>query len=351
MTMLPLAVYTAEHGLNWTYPRAEISFAELDACRKALGNLPDFDSGEPGYEGIWATHDKVFAIRCQSVKAWDFRGRDATYLAVTWMPREETVGVDFESLLRSNALCIPAHKPEPFFEVRLDRVRRMAEGQELSLLTDFRAAAGVIANAAGKTVRLRRTLGAAGVSVSIDRIMPTAAPMAGHMPYDVSEPRQVHSVTDRPSSRPSGLYLPWKLAIPLILWALIATIGLVVLALNMPKDGWRTLSTRLNTVSETVSESPVFVKKGLEKFHKSGKSERTTPNQTEPKQNSEPKTRDFCQTLFGYDSGYLMSAPISEPKMTIMIFERTGEPHTMITPTRQTYGVIRIYREGKDSHE
>ena len=41
----PLAVYTADHGLAWSYPEAEIDFASLDSCRKAFGSLPDFDAG------------------------------------------------------------------------------------------------------------------------------------------------------------------------------------------------------------------------------------------------------------------------------------------------------------------
>ena len=32
MRQYPLAVYTAEHGLAWTYPREEIDFASLDGC-------------------------------------------------------------------------------------------------------------------------------------------------------------------------------------------------------------------------------------------------------------------------------------------------------------------------------
>ena len=113
----PLAVYTADHGLAWTYPRGEIAFAELDACRTAFGPLPDFDAGDKGFEGVWARGDKVFVLRCQSVSAWDFRGRDATYLAVTWMDRVEAAATDFERLLAAEALRVPAKNPPPFFEV------------------------------------------------------------------------------------------------------------------------------------------------------------------------------------------------------------------------------------------
>lgn len=116
MGTFPLAVYTAEHGLNWNYPQGEIDFAALDACRKAFGRLPDFDAGEEGFEGVWCTPERVFVLRCQSVKGWDFRGRDATYLAVTWVPREQAATTDFEVLLRVPELCEPTHTPSPFFK-------------------------------------------------------------------------------------------------------------------------------------------------------------------------------------------------------------------------------------------
>ena len=122
MMTLPLAIYTADHGLAWTYPKQEIGFAELDACRTALAPLPDFDLGEVGYEGVWVTDERVFVIVCQSVANWDFRGRNATYLAVTWLSREEAKQVDFDALIRSEALQIPTKTPSSFFQFQ-SRVR------------------------------------------------------------------------------------------------------------------------------------------------------------------------------------------------------------------------------------
>lgn len=120
MGTYPLAIYTAEHGLSWKYPRSEIDFASLDGCRKAFGGLPDFDAGEAGFEGIWITPDRVFAMRCQSVPGWDFRGRDATYLAVTWVTREDAASTDFEALLAAPALTEPTHAPQAFFEAEAE---------------------------------------------------------------------------------------------------------------------------------------------------------------------------------------------------------------------------------------
>lgn len=115
MNVYPLAIYTANHGLAWHYPKEEISFLELDACRKAFGRLPDFGSGEKGFDGIWAKGKLVFVMRCQSVSAWDFRGRSATYLAVTWIPRSEAAVTDFDKLLDSVELSEPMKNPPAFF--------------------------------------------------------------------------------------------------------------------------------------------------------------------------------------------------------------------------------------------
>ena len=57
----PLAVYTAAHGLSWTYLRSAIDYAALDRCRKLLGPLPDFDAGETGYEGVAADGANVLS--------------------------------------------------------------------------------------------------------------------------------------------------------------------------------------------------------------------------------------------------------------------------------------------------
>ena len=97
----PLAIYTASHGLSWTYLRSAIDYAALDRCRKLLGPLPDFDAGEAGYEGVVADGPNVFAIRCFRAPKWDFMGRDALYLAVSWVARVRAVSVDFAACART----------------------------------------------------------------------------------------------------------------------------------------------------------------------------------------------------------------------------------------------------------
>lgn len=145
MSTYPLAVYTADHGLSWNYPRSEIGFAELDACRKAFGQLPDFDSGAKGFCGVWAAGDKAFVMRCQSVKAWDFRGRDATYLTVTWMPREDASTADFERILAAPEMSVPIKNPPPFFAVSATKHQAPLNVTEPFLRDGLSRAGGVIA--------------------------------------------------------------------------------------------------------------------------------------------------------------------------------------------------------------
>ena len=100
-----LATYTAENGLSWFYDKSAIGFAELDNCRRLLGPLPNFDAGDKGYEGIAAVGGRVFLIRCASAKSWDFKGRDATYITVTWLDRDKIDEVNLDSILGSDGMC------------------------------------------------------------------------------------------------------------------------------------------------------------------------------------------------------------------------------------------------------
>lgn len=110
-----MAVYTAARGLSWTYLKSAIDYAALDRCRKLLGPLPDFNAGECGYEGVAADGGNVFAIRCFLAPKWDFMGRDAIYLAVSWVARARAASVDFEALLRAPELNVPMHSPPLIF--------------------------------------------------------------------------------------------------------------------------------------------------------------------------------------------------------------------------------------------
>ena len=162
MSTYPLAIYTARHGLGWEYPREEISFGELDACRKAFSPLPDFDAGAKGFEGVWAKGDRVFIVRCQSVAAWDFRGRSATYLAVTWIPRTRAASVDYERLLAASPLAVPSKDPSFFFEAGAEVGSPREPVASEAVLTDGFARAGAIiaGTPLSAMVLIRRVAGA-----------------------------------------------------------------------------------------------------------------------------------------------------------------------------------------------
>ena len=172
MKVYPLAIYTADHGLAWNYPRDEISFQDIDSCRKAFGPLPDFDSGAMGFEGIWANGNRVYIMRCQSVSAWDFRGRNATYLSVTWIPRTEAAATDFEKILATEAMSVPTKNPPPFFEADASVKSIPAIPPEPFLSDGFARAGAIIAGTSvASVVSIKRARGCtqASCSVSNDR--------------------------------------------------------------------------------------------------------------------------------------------------------------------------------------
>lgn len=118
--ILQLATYTAEEGLAWFYDKSAIEFAELDQCRRLLGPLPDFDAGDKGYEGVAAVGKRVYIIRCASAPKWDFMGRDATYLTVTWFSRENALTIDVEKVLGANVFLEPSHEHQYSFNIECE---------------------------------------------------------------------------------------------------------------------------------------------------------------------------------------------------------------------------------------
>lgn len=169
MNVYPLAIYTADHGLSWNFPQEEISFQEIDACRKALGQLPDFDSGVKGFDGVWAKGNRVFVMRCQSVAAWDFRGRNATYLAVTWIPRADANRTDFDKLLNSEAMSVPTKSPPMFFNVDAETVSAdVVTTSEPYLPDGFLRVGAIIAGVPPETtVAVKRISGNSQASLTI----------------------------------------------------------------------------------------------------------------------------------------------------------------------------------------
>lgn len=224
MATFPLAVYTAEHGLNWNYPQGEIDFAALDACRKAFGRLPDFDAGEEGFEGVWCTPERVFVLRCQSVKGWDFRGRDATYLAVTWVPREQAATTDFEVLLRVPELCEPTHTPSPFFKATAACPPAGAIPAS-PILPDFRRVGAVLAGLPpNASATFRRGLRGGPVEVRVRQPAETPHAAPPETSANPAAPAPVHAPTTSSADwRPTWLTLAacvtvWVITLALLGW-------------------------------------------------------------------------------------------------------------------------------------
>ena len=163
--LYPLAVYTADHGLEWSYPKGEIAYGELDQCRKAFGRLPDFDAGDPGFEGVLITPKHVFAVHCQNVAHRDFRNRNATYISVSWVPRADAASVDFEALLASPSIREPLQNFPNFFEADATAGGATAIHDCPRQLPDFRQA-GVLAAQLpeGATAVLKRRDGESAVA-------------------------------------------------------------------------------------------------------------------------------------------------------------------------------------------
>ncbi len=257
MATYPLAIYTAEHGLAWTYPREAIPFTELEACRKAFGPSPDFDAGDPGYEGVLATRTRVFALRCQSVPAWDFRGRAATYLAVTWVPREAAGRMDFEALLAAPALRLPTHTPPPGFDLTAERPPVPAQSLRETLLPDgFSRVGALIAGLAPQdTALFRRTLDERVTHVHLhtepSRAVSPSYDAQTSQPSVPLDAAMAHTPT---ISQPRGLCLPWPAAVAAgLLWLL--TLG------GLGGLGWQLLSTQgaLETTQDTLATSQDFL--------------------------------------------------------------------------------------------
>lgn len=237
MREFPLAVYTAEHGLAWKYPKGEIGFAELDACRKALGPLPDFDAGEKGFEGVWAKGDRVFALSCFSVKKWDFRGRDATYLAVTWMPRELAAGVNFETLLSTSVFHVASHSPEEHFEADVERQGKEQEGDFSGVGREIRE------SIAGEELRWRRNEGESRVRRLAARVGRNTRETVTVAPAEQAETEWENGVGEAGALREaqSGQHGRWWIP------AMVAAVAMVVLLLALGWLAWKQRTAQQKT--------------------------------------------------------------------------------------------------------
>ena len=221
MNIYPLAIYTANHGLSWNYPVGEIPFQEIDACRKAFGALPDFDAGAKGFDGVWAKGDRVFVMRCQSVPAWDFKGRSATYLAVTWIPRSEAGTTDFDKLLDSEMMSKPSKTPPLFFKAEATTSRRTSGIPLTPYLADgFTRAGAIIAGMDGtSTIAIKRITGSRQASLTVYS--------AGKHNALLSEQNRLASVREGKNAHMQS-DAPVALMVLFVIWFVTASITIIM---------------------------------------------------------------------------------------------------------------------------
>ena len=270
MNVYPLAIYTADHGLSWNFPKEEISFQEIDACRKAFGQLPDFDSGAIGFDGVWAKGNRVFIMRCQSVAAWDFRGRNATYLAVTWIPRRDADKIDFDKLLNTEAMSIPSKTPPLFFNADVEIVSNSLVATPGPYLTDGFVRVGAIIKGLPEetTVAVKRVAGNSQASLVMTESIDNTGHSLASLPHD--NPHHVGEATMQPSSA--------ALMVLLAVWFLTTAATAVLwfkwqAAMKENSD----LSARLNSAEVKIAELESDNKKLLEANGASSGPRCTTP--------------------------------------------------------------------------
>ena len=163
---LSLAIYTAGHGLDWRCPSQELS--DLDQCRTEFGQLPDFDAGDVGFEGLSVRGGRFFVVRCFKAAKWDFKGRDSLYLAVTWMPIEAFGGVDVDTLLALPYFREPMRNPPPQFEFDV-----ASGGKFWSGLPDVEVREGlVLRRKIGERQFLRVDVESASVEMEVKKSLP-----------------------------------------------------------------------------------------------------------------------------------------------------------------------------------
>lgn len=112
---LPFAVYTAVEGYGWS---AGLTHGRptLERLRRAVGKTPDFDFGASPCCGAVSAGDTVTVYRFMRAERWDFKGRNAAYLALSFFPRALAAGVDFERLLGLEPFRVPLREPPEWLE-------------------------------------------------------------------------------------------------------------------------------------------------------------------------------------------------------------------------------------------
>jgi len=205
---LPFAVYTATEGYGWSAGRSH-DRATLERMRRAVGKTPDFDYGAPGCCGAVNEGDMVAVYRFMRAEKWDSKGRNASYLALSFFPRLQARDIDIARLLELEAFRVSMREPPEWLEYEgpgADASGFDPETEECSVAALELACAGsVFMKPFEGQLILRRDEGAASCRVTYRRSQPMlnepAPPPAAH---DVLRETEAYATSATPAPARCG---------------------------------------------------------------------------------------------------------------------------------------------------
>lgn len=112
---LPFAVYTARDGYAWQ-SGTEAGTVKLERLRKAIGKMPEFDFGDSASSGMLNVGDDIVLYRFMRQEKADSHGRAASYLAMTFFPRDDARFINADAILSLSPFSAPLKDPPSFFD-------------------------------------------------------------------------------------------------------------------------------------------------------------------------------------------------------------------------------------------
>lgn len=112
---IPVAVFTAKRGYDWTKLPKFVSQDEADRLYEEVGILKagfqsDLSVGDV-FKGVIFKSEYAFAFRLQIVEKWDQANRDANYCAAAFIPLENLSDIDLGRLLDMDYFTVPNKAP------------------------------------------------------------------------------------------------------------------------------------------------------------------------------------------------------------------------------------------------